>query len=280
MNKKTKLSFTALPLILALLASSLPAAAQNDLEVAMNAAGSIVGGGVTGGLTGIYAVPRVVGVVLADGANPKAAPAKDEEGPAAALAFEKKYRGEKNPKGGVGMSQEELYPDAKPVPFSDTKNIVQMNDSLWSRDQIVADFKKNHKEGEVAAIVLVKTEFCCTNFYRPCAVTTAVFEKRAASDLKKFRVYGAWVRNPKALPKDATVAQKKAKTAWDEKVMDEYDFEQGPGATIVFINPKDGKAIKTDASQMQLFMEPFDKEGGKVPVLEKALAKVLEIFAK
>lgn len=224
---------------------------------------------------GVLEAPPVAGVPLGD---PQQVQDKKDEGPQAALEFERKYRGPKEKKGGEGFAEEGLYPDAKPIPYTDTKNITPMTETLWSPAQLIADFKKNKKDGQAAIAVIVKTEFCCTNKFRPCAVTTAAFEKFSTPVIKKFKVYGAWVRNEKALPKGADAKTIAAKEAWDERVMTTYGFQQGPGATIVLIDPDTGRGLRTDAVQQQLYMEPFEKNQGATPVLEETLQKALEAF--
>lgn len=196
-----------------------------------------------------------------------------DEGPTAALEFERKYRGPKYGKA-YGYSQEGLYPQARGIPLTDMKHIIPMTEKLWSREQILADFKKNRTPEQVGVIVMAKTEFCCTNKFRPCAVTTAALEKRSTQLVKRFRVYGAWIKNPAALP-NATAQERAAKAAWDEDVIEEYAFEQGPGATLDILIPATGQMIHTDAQQLQLDMEPFEKEQGRTPLLETFLQGML-----
>ena len=188
------------------------------------------------------------------------------EGPAAALAFDKSYR---DPQGNTDKD--------KPIPFSDTKHIILMNKDLWSQKQIIEDFKKNKTEGQVAIAVIVKTEYCCDNEYRACAVTTAAFEKFSAPEIKKLRVYGAWIKNDAACSVPG-LDSRQAKTNWDSAVIREYAFQQGPGATIMFIDPGTGKTVRTDAQKMGLYQTVFDKANGETPILQKKIEDVLRAF--
>lgn len=207
----------------------------------------------------------------------KALAAQAAEGPDAALAFEKKYRGKDN-KAGWGQTQEGRF-ESTPVSFYETdandpiaQNIIPMTTKLWTPKELIEDFKKNKTAEQEAILVIVKTEYCCTNRYRPCAVATASIEKRSTAELKKFRVYGAWVKNEKALPKGM---DPKAKAAWDDKVIDTYKFEQGPGATLDMIDPASGRMSHTDAVQMELYLPDFETRGGKTEKLEATLKAFL-----
>ncbi len=242
---KTKAPFLAVALSAVFAAA--PAGAQTALESAYGRAAGLF----------LHLEPSGMASVIGTAVS---------EGPAAALAFERGYRGAQ-----IGG----YYPDAKPIPFKDTKNIVPMNESLWSTVDLMADFRKNKTAEQKAILVVVKTEFCCTNTYRPCAVTTAALEKRSTPELKKFRIYGAWVKNPKA---DQSVAAKTGKAAWDAKVIKEYGFQQGPGATLVFIHPTSATHVRTDAGLLKLDMSDFEANKGAAPLLAAKIAEVLKAF--
>lgn len=226
---------------------------------------TIVGG------PGAAALPAIGRALLIDRAED--GPAQSEgEGPIAALNFERSTRGPK------GTSGRYSYPEARPVSFAETAHIVPMSESLWTMKQVVDDFNKNRTPEQVAAIIVVKTEFCCTNRFRGCAVVTAAMEKYATPKLKKFRIYGAWIKNPKAYPAGADSEAIAAKEAWDADVEAEYGFEQGPGATIVFLDPATGTALRTDAVKMELYMDKFEERQGQTPMLDAAIDKALETF--
>src|SRR5688572_4294100 len=73
--------------------------------------------------------------------------ASADEGPSAALDFEKSFR-TKNDNG-------------KPVPLDECQNIRQLTEEFWSKKHVLADFNAFRTEGQIGAIVIVKTEFCC-----------------------------------------------------------------------------------------------------------------------
>lgn len=191
-----------------------------------------------------------------------------KEGPAAAWAFEKSHR---DP---GGQSWKDL-----PITFAETPHIIPLTDVMWSRKQVIADFKKHKTAGQVAIAVIVKTEYCCDNGYRACAVTTAAFEKFSTPAIKKFRVYGAWVKNTRCKMPGA-LADPVAKTAWDAQIIAEYAFVQGPGATIELINPDDGASVHTDARVLKLYRTEFDASSGATPLLETKLTETLAQFKK
>lgn len=207
-------------------------------------------------------VPKAKAVALSVAVSTPAA-----EGPAAAWAFEKSHR---DPNG-------DTWKD-KPITFAETPHIIPLTASMWSRAHVIADFKRNKTAGQAAIAVIVKTEYCCDNGYRACAVTTAAFEKMSAPSIKKFRVYGAWIKNDRACKAPGVTQQ--ARTAWDAQVIQEYAFVQGPGATIELINPDDGASVHTDAKVMKLYRSAFDAASGATPDLETKLAEVLAQFKK
>ncbi len=183
-------------------------------------------------------------------------PAEPEYGPAAALAFALSYRGQTFVPGVLNC-----HPDAKGIPFSDTKNIIPMNPSLWTPAELAADFRvrmaalkgTDRKRG---IIVMIKTERCCTKEYRACTVTTAALEKRATPLVAEFLIYGAWIKprdgdNP---PGSRRIEQ--GADEWKNDAAKVYEFEQGPGAKVVIIDPKDGSIIeRTDALKLGLYRD-------------------------
>ena len=164
------------------------------------------------------------------------------------------------------------YPQ-QPIPFDDCKNIKQLNNNLYKPEDILKDFEKNKKEGQVGAIVIVKTENCCRNEFRPCATTTAVFEKEASEKIKKFKVYGIQVLPGDLKPTDPKEVNLET-TPWKIEVKKIYQFKQGPGATIVVILPN-GKRFRTDAGELELNDRPFRERGGQVPKLDKFLDRII-----
>ena len=57
-------------------------------------------------------------------------------------------------------------------------------------------------------------------------------------------------------------------------------FQQGPGATLMFIDAATGKTIGTDATQLGLHMVPFETNKGATPLLAAKIAEVLKAFGK
>ncbi|MEJ1972168.1 MAG: hypothetical protein WDM96_06770 [Lacunisphaera sp.] len=120
-------------------------------------------------LLGLGALVAVSGVAMRGGEVP-AKPA-EKYGPAAALAFARGYRGE------VYKPNEMIcYPDAVGVPFADCENIIPMTGSLWTPQQLAADFRRRMAalplaERKKGIIVLLKTERCAPKAMRAC--TTA-----------------------------------------------------------------------------------------------------------
>jgi hypothetical protein len=193
-------------------------------------------------------------------------PRKDEEsattgsaeaGPDAALAFERSFRRENNA--------------WKPVPLDQCRNIQPLTEELWSKKQVLTDFKRFRSKGQVGAIVIVKTEFCCEDS-RLCAVTTACMEKKSTLLVERFRVYAGWIKNHSDDEADSRIS-------WDQKLIDEYGFIQGPGARIVVMVPTgDGTMYQwfSDASELELSLSEFESSQGRTPKLERFLAEALK----
>jgi hypothetical protein len=202
-----------------------------------------------------------------------------DTGPRAALIFAMAYRGHTYVPGAL-----QCYPEAKGIPFSDTGNIVPMTESLWIPAELAADFElrmaraleKNRKQG---IIVMLKTERCCTTEFRACTVTTAALEKRASPLVAEFLVYGAWI-----MPRDGdnppgSLKIEKGSDAWKNDAAGAYGFEQGPGATLVFIDPGDGSMLgRSDASKLGLIDKEFVANQGHVPKLDAKLEEILRLF--
>jgi hypothetical protein len=221
--------------------------------------------------------PFVVALLVAACAGPALAQQDDQEyGPSAALRFAASYRGQAYVPGVL-----HCFPEAKGIPFSDTKNILPMTESLWTPEELAADFRMRmgalpKKDRVRGIIVVVKTERCCTKEFRACTVTTAALEKRATPLAARFLIYGAWIR-----PRDGDdpPGSKKIETgadAWKNDAARVYGFNQGPGATLAFIDPRDGSMIsRTDALQLGLFEKEFVANQGRAPKLEATLERVL-----
>ncbi len=204
-----------------------------------------------------------------------------KEGPAAALAFARGYRGEKHvPKVLY------CYPDAVGVPFADCENIIPMTHSLWTPEQLSADFKQRMAGVPVAErkkgiIVILKTERCAPKGLRACTVTTAALEKRATPLAAEFLIYGVLL---KPRDNDEPAGSLKIETgpdAWKNAVAAAYQFKQGPGATLGFIDATTGKEIdRTDASALELTERDFTKNQGRTPKLHAKLQDILLKLAR
>jgi hypothetical protein len=198
-------------------------------------------------------------------------PAK--EGPKEALKFAKKTCGRYD-------KWLQTYPNCNPVEFTGMNHIIPMGKDLWTRQQILDDFNQNKTPEQVAPIVILKTEFCYQDGAM-CTATTAAFEKQSTPFLHHFRVYGYWVYQ------DSDWTQN-AKGEWDRKYVDikdtefndlitkEYEFDQGPGANIFFLNPKGGEdLLRTDAGELDLSMEALKEYKGETPLLTLVLIALL-----
>lgn len=199
-----------------------------------------------------------------------------KEGPAAALAFARSFRGEV-----FTANTLHCWPDAKGVPFADCEHIVPMSHNLWTPAQIVADFQRRMAalpvgERKKGIIVMLKTERCATKSLRACTVTTAALEKRSTPLVAEFEIYGLLIK-----PRDGDVPAGSLKIetgadAWKNDAAGEYQFEQGPGATLAFLDPRDGSLIeRTDAMKLRLVEADFIKNKGDTPQLHAKLGSVL-----
>jgi len=192
-------------------------------------------------------------VVAADRSTQK----PTEEGPSAALAFEKRFRRDNDA--------------GKPVPLEECQNIRPLTENFWSKKQVLSDFEQCRTEGQIGAIVIVKTEYCCDDS-RLCAVTTACMERKSTPLIGQFRIYAAWIKN-------SPDHQGGKRNQWDQAVIEEYGFNQGPGARIAVMVPKsDGKMAQwfSTASDLRLSSEDLDRNLGRTPELERFLAKAVK----
>jgi hypothetical protein len=158
-----------------------------------------------------------------------------------------------------------------------------MSAVLWTPKQIRADFERRMaavpaSERKKAIMVVLKTERCAPKSLRACTVTTAALEKRSTPLAADFLIYGVLL---KPRDNDKPAGSLKIETgldAWKNDAAGEYGFKQGPGATLVFLNPSDGSTIAhTDASALKLTEREFQKNKGETPVLH---AKLKEVLAK
>jgi hypothetical protein len=208
--------------------------------------------------------------------TPSASPSNNGYGPAAALQFARGFRGE-----AYTPNVLHCYPDAKGVPFADCEHIVPMTHNLWTPKQIAADFQRRMAqlpagERKQGIIVMLKTERCATKSIRACTVTTASLEKRATPLAAEFLIYGLLVKprdndNPPGSLKIETGAD-----SWKNDAAGEYQFKQGPGATLAFLHPAEGALIeRTDAMKLSLIEKDFIKNEGRTPKLHAKLEQVL-----
>jgi hypothetical protein len=197
-------------------------------------------------------------------------------GPAAALQFALGYRGEV-----YAPNTLYCYPDAVGVPFGDCENIVPMSAVLWTPKQIRADFERRMAalpagERKKGIIVMLKTERCAPKGLRACTVTTAALEKRATPLAAEFLIYGMLLKPRDGDTPAGSLQIETGLDAWKNDAAGEYQFKQGPGATLVFLNPADGSKIeRTDASELRLTERDFEKLQGETPVLHAKLKDVL-----
>ena len=134
----------------------------------------------------------------------------------------------------------------KPIPLGICNNITELNENLWKPEDVLQDFNNNKQPNQIGFIVLVKTEACCKNQDRPCATTTAAFEKESTPLLDKFKIYGIQVA-----PGNSGTKEDQENVSWKKELKRIYQFKQGPGAKIVAVL-SDGKKFSTDASALGL----------------------------
>ena len=197
-------------------------------------------------------------------------------GPEAALGFARKHRGEVHASGAL-----HCYPGAVGVPLEVCENIIPMTAELWMPEQIAADFWKRMDALPVAQrkkgiVVMLKTERCATKWLRACTVTTAALEKRSTPLAGEFAVYGVLLKPRDGDVPAGSLAIETGADAWKNEAAGEYEFRQGPGATLVFLDPAAGAKIeRTDAVALRLREKEFLENGGRTPELHAALERVL-----
>ena len=180
------------------------------------------------------------------------------EGPRAAYEFEREFRDLYD------------YSQSKPVDLDRCENITELTTEFWTKKHVLSDFKKHRREDQVGVIVIVKTENCCDGS-RLCAVTTASMEKKSTPLVRRFRVYAAWIRSNPDHPYDEW-------NQWEEDVVREYDFIQGPGARVAVMVPTwDGKMFQwqSTATELDLSGWMFDNQQGETPKLEAFLEEAI-----
>jgi len=201
-------------------------------------------------------------------------------GPAAALRFDERYRGSCCQPGVV-----HCYPEAQGIPLADCVNIIPMTAGLWTPEELCADFHRRMKlvperDRKKGIIVMLKTERCATKAARACTITTAALEKRSTPLVNEFLVYGVQIKprdgdNPPGILPIETGAD-----AWKNRAVGEYRFKQGPGATLVFLDPADGSRVAaTDALELNLLEWVFVRSRGRTPELQHMLEHVLRKMA-
>lgn len=210
--------------------------------------------------------------------TPGKLPSSQAYGPAAALQFARDYRGE------VYTPNVLLcYPDAVGVPFGDCENIIPMHAVLWTPKQIRADFQRRMEalpaaERKKGIIVMLKTERCAPKSLRACTVTTAALEKRATPLAADFLIYGLLLKPRDGDSPAGSLQIETGSNAWKNDAAGEYQFRQGPGATLAFLHPATGSKIaRTDAVALGLTERDFLKLEGATPKLH---AKLQEVLAK
>jgi hypothetical protein len=173
------------------------------------------------------------------------------------------------------------YPDAVGVPFADCENIIPMTANLWTPKQISADFRRRMEalpasERKKGIIVLLKTERCAPKISRLCTTTTAALEKRSTPLAAEFLIYGVLL---KPRDHDRPAGSLKIETgqdAWKNDAAGEYQFKQGPGATLAFLDPSDDSQVEhTDAAHLKLTEENFQRNEGRAPELHAKLQEIL-----
>lgn len=213
--------------------------------------------------------------------NASIAPEADAKyGPAAAVAFARSFRGEVFKENTL-----HCWPDAKGVPFADCEHIIPITANLWTPKQIAADFRRRMAElpmGErkKGIIVLLKTERCATKTLRACTVTTSALEKRTTPLASEFAIYGLLL-----VPRDkdnppGSLKIETGVNAWKNDAAGEYQFKQGPGATVAFLRPDGSLIERSDAMLLGLSEKEFLKNEGRTPKLHAKLEQVLAKLTK
>ena len=162
-----------------------------------------------------------LGAVVPDGLDPR-------EGPAAALAFARGYRGQ-----AYVPDVQYCYPDAVGVPFADCSNIVPMTRSLWTPRELSEDFQRRMKalpaaERKKGIIVILKTERCAPKGLRACTVTTAALEKRATPLAAEFLIYGVLLQPRDGDDPSGSLKIETGPDAWKNDAAREYGEDSRP----------------------------------------------------
>ncbi len=181
------------------------------------------------------------------------------EGPSAAFEFEQSFR------------DLEVGNQWTPVPLDRCEHITEMTKDLWSKKDVLTDFKKNRSEEQLGVIVIVKTELCSRGS-RLCAVTTSCLEKKSTPLVGRFRVYAGWIKNNPDHSRDEW-------GQWEQDVIKEYNFIQGPGARVVVMVPTwDGKMYEwySTATKLNLNRWAFQASQGETPKLESFLQTAID----
>jgi hypothetical protein len=204
-----------------------------------------------------------------------ALPASDE-GPLAALRYAESFRG-----AGRQPGQMHLYPDARGIPFEETRHFISLTSELWRPADLAADFRRRAAllpsgERPRGIIVVLKTERCATKRLRACTVTTAALEKRSTPLAASFLLYGVWLQPRDDDHPPGSRAIETGADAWKNEAAGVYEFDQGPGATIVFLDPRTGQILeRTDARAQRLFDAAFTGDSGRTTKLHETLARIL-----
>lgn len=165
-------------------------------------------------------------------------------------------------------------PDARPVTYWGP-HIIAMTPRLWTPRQIFKDFKRRNKLAEKpkkGVVIILKTEFCHANIYRPCAVTSLVFKHQSEEAVKEFYIYMAWIKDLSPNFPKRSVAK------WHRRLDQTYGFRQGPGANIfVRVQKKDKTwhAVRSHGVGLGLMAEPLWANNGAAPKLQEFLSQAL-----
>ena len=209
-----------------------------------------------------------------------AAKADPAYGPAAALAMDHAYRGSCCESGML-----HCFPEAHAVPLADCDNIIPMTATMWTPGELCADFRRRmaalpatqRKQG---IIVMLKTERCATKAARACTITTAALEKRSTPLVGDFLAYAVQIKPRDNDDPPGSLLIETGADAWKNRAAGEYRFEQGPGATLVVLDPATGAMIvRTNAERLDLLEWDFVKNHGRTPELEKMLREALTRLA-
>ena len=123
---------------------------------------------------------------------------------------------------------------------------------------------------------MLKTERCATKAARACTITTASLEKRSTPLVNDFLVYGVQLKPRDGDNPPGSLPIETGADTWKNQAVGEYRFEQGPGATLVFLNPGNGsKVATTTAAALKLLEWFFMKNQGRTPELRQMLQEVL-----